>query len=650
MPSAGQADRPDGERARSLVTAPAPVPSLVARQAADHPDRVAVVGDGQAVTYAELLGWADDIALRLRAAGVGPGQLVGVLVEPSVAMVAAVLGVFRADAGYVPVDRSDPGRRLGAMFADAGVVAVVTSAATRNRPLGGALPRVDAAWGDHSADVAGGSRPVPPADEGEGAVPPTRPAYVIYTSGSTGEPKGVLVEHGQLAASTLARRAVYPGAPTFLLVSPLAFDSSVAGLWGTLSAGGTLVVAGPDDMRDPDRLTDLVHEHRVTQMLCLPSLYARLLDAAARGGLHRLRSVRTVVVAGEPLPQSVVTRHFAAHPEVVLVNEYGPTETTVWATYRRFDGPGPVSIGGPVPGASVYVLGPDLRPVPPGEEGELFVGGGGVSRGYLGRPGATALAFLPDPFAGVPGARMYRTGDLVRRDADGTLHFIGRRDHQVKVRGHRVELGAVEASLRACPGVGEAAAVVDSEGELTAFVVADDGATAFALRHQLSDRLPVAAVPTRFRFVDGLPLTVSGKVDRGQLNTLAGTAAPAAGPGPAGAGNPPPAPPGDRDLTAQISAAWAEVLQISQVPTDVNFFDLGGHSMAMFRLQDALEQHTGIRPSVVALFRHTTIAAQAEMVFRPGRAVPAGTRHAAVHTRGRLARSRPARTEQETTP
>ncbi|MFJ4624013.1 non-ribosomal peptide synthetase [Streptomyces sp. NPDC088812] len=602
-----------GSRGGPVTDAEVPVHRLVARIARSRPRNIAVHSAGRAISYRELLAWSARIASRLTEAGVGRGSRVGLIAEPSAAAVAAVLGVLAAGAAYVPVDPAHPERRIAEVLADAGVTAVVVTATTRDKAAGLGLPLLradDAEPPPGTRDPAG----TPPA------VPTTAedPAYLIYTSGSTGEPKGVLVEHGQLAASTSARRTVYPGSPVFLLVSPLAFDSSVAGLWGTLTTGGRLVVATTDEVRDPERLVALIERHRVTTLLCVPSLYGVLLDAAERAGTRRLRSLDTVITAGEPLSEPLVHRHFALHrQQVALVNEYGPTEATVWASYHRFDGPGPVSIGRPVPGARLYVLDELRRPVPPGVQGELYIAGPGVTRGYFGRPDATARAFFDDPFAGADGGRMYATGDLVRWNAGDTLDFLGRRDHQLKIRGHRVELGAVEAALRSAPEVRDAVVVADDEHtRLTAFVAAPPGTDAVALRARVADRLPAVMVPSSVQVLDGLPLTVNGKADRERLRKLAATLTP----GPSAPARPAPAPavagrPSDADLTAQVAAAWAEVLKVHAAPpADVNFFDAGGQSLTMFQLQDALERHTGVRPSVVALFRHTTVSAQAEVI------------------------------------
>ncbi|MFF5933293.1 amino acid adenylation domain-containing protein [Streptomyces sp. NPDC012508] len=505
--------------------APVPVHVSVAEWARTHPDRVAVSSGTTSITYGELDAWADAIAGELASVDVSRGSRVGVLAEPSLAMVAAVLGTLRCGAAYVPVDTAHPDDRISAVLADAEVTAVAVTAATAGREVAPGLPRVTV---QHTQSTES-RRPASNHD----AETPSRTdemallndiAYLIYTSGSTGEPKGVLVGHRQLAASTAARRVVYPGAPVFLLVSPLAFDSSVAGVWGTLTSGGHLVVAAKDEVRDPGLLARLADTHGATHLLCVPSLYAVLLDAAEHLGLESLRFLETVTVAGEALPQSLLDRHFALwRDKVALVNEYGPTEATVWASYARFEAPGPVSIGKPVPGTRLYVLDEALQPQPIGVTGELYIGGAGVTNGYHGRPEATARAFLTDPFADGEDARMYRTGDLVRWNADGTLDFVGRRDHQVKVRGHRIELGAIETQLTAQEGVREAVVVPNEVSTgLIAFVLSDSETTSHALddralRTRLAESLPSVMVPERIVSLPAFPRTVNGKVDRAVL-------------------------------------------------------------------------------------------------------------------------------------
>ncbi|MER8034794.1 non-ribosomal peptide synthetase [Streptomyces hydrogenans] len=616
-------------RGAALPTGPLPpVHRTVAALAAAEPGRPAVVCGDDAVDRGGLQAWAGRIAARLAAAGVRPGDRVGVLADRSTAMVAAVLGALRAGAAYVPVDPSHPDERIAALLADAGVTATLVTGRHGDRPVPAPVAADDPDLREPTGPDAAAADDGTAVDATPTGGATADEAYLIYTSGSTGAPKGVVVGHAQLAASTAARRAVYPGEPVFLLLSPLAFDSSVAGLWGTLTAGGRLVVAGPDAYRDPEALVALVERHSVSHLLCVPSLYDALLAAAERTGPARLASLTTVVTAGETLPEALLRRHTAVlGPSAVLVNEYGPTECTVWASYRRCRPGGPVDIGGPVPGALLYVLDAAGRLVPPGVTGELHIGGTGVAHGYAGRPEATARVFVPDPFEGGT-ARMYRTGDLVRWSAEGTLEFLGRRDNQVKIRGHRVELGAVETALRGCPGVREAVVVPDPDGDrLAGFVVTDDPSGLPALRARLAATLPEAAVPAVLRAMDAFPVTVNGKADRAALTALLAPAAAPASPSPAPAvpASVPtgPAPASEADTLARVADAWAEVLAVETVPADVNFFDLGGHSLLVIRLQDALESRTGVRLSVVDLFRGSTVRAQSELIRAGAAAGPA---------------------------
>ncbi|MFI7544704.1 non-ribosomal peptide synthetase [Actinoplanes sp. NPDC049599] len=571
------------------VGARQPVHELVDAVAARDPDRLAVSGADRSLTYGELVAEAAALTRELLEAGCRPGDRVAVLCEPSSAMIVAVLGVLGASAAYVPLDPAVPRARTMEILADAGVVATVA----------------DRRGGDLLGD--GGDRPaglsvVPAAAEGRRHLS-EEAAYVIYTSGTTGDPKGVVVSHANLTAATHARHLIYPGRPLFLLVSPLAFDSSVAGIWGTLSAGGHLVVASADQVRDPEPLADLVERHGVTHLLCVPSLYSFLLDVVQRGRPERLRSLRTVIVAGEALTEPLLRRHFETYPAgIELVNEYGPTETTVFASYRRYTEPAPVTIGGPIPGARLYVLDEDGRPVGPDVDGELYIGGAGVSQGYLGRGAATSRAFLPDPFSPVESARMFRTGDIVSWTGRGELRFVGRRDHQVKIRGHRVELGAVESRLRSVPQVKDAVVVPTADHlGLVGFVVLADPVPPEELRAHLADNLPAVMVPGVIHVVAEFPVNANGKLDRARLSEIARRDVPAA-PGRAD------------DPSSRVIAAWREVLNREDVPSNVNFFDLGGSSMAMILLQGALERHTGVRPSVVALFRHTTVTEQVALV------------------------------------
>ena len=436
----------------SVSTTPAPpAVDVVARfeaHATEHGSTVALRTARAEMTYASLDEAADRLANRLLASGLGPGRLVGVLAERSPDLVVGMLGVLKAGAAYVPMDPETPAARLEQVAA--AVDAVVASPALVGR-VPSRLPIVP-------LDGSGDRR----AARADTTIDPHAPAYVMHTSGSTGDPKGVVVERAQLAASTAARDAYYAEAPrSFLLLSSPAVDSSVAGLYWTLCTGGTLVLPPPRAEQDVDALARLVEQARVSHVLLVPSLHRTLLEHADP---LRLASLRCVVVAGEACPVEVVRLHRRQLPGVELHNEYGPTEATVWATAdeltRHADGP--VTIGRPVPGARIYLLDARLRPVPVGVPGEICIGGAFVARGYLGQPEETARRFTADPHR--PAGRLYRTGDRGRYLEDGRIEFLGRTDEQLKIRGFRVEPAEIERTLATHPGVREAAVALVRPG------------------------------------------------------------------------------------------------------------------------------------------------------------------------------------------
>ncbi|MGH9362606.1 MAG: non-ribosomal peptide synthetase, partial [Thermoanaerobaculia bacterium] len=445
------------------------IQELLERGFARRPEAPAVVWSGGELSYRELERRAGALASHLRRLGVGPESVVGVCLPVGLETIAGILGVLGVGGAYLPLDPAYPRERQAFMLEDSRAAVLVTdrsSARTLARP-GLEVVEIDSLPG--GAEGPQRARPLP-----------DQLAYVIYTSGSTGRPKGVAVAQRNLVQSTAARRAVY-GEPVsaFLLLSSFAFDSSVAGIFWTLCDGGTLVLPAEGAQAEPRELLELIARHRVSHLLGLPSLYALLLR---RAGAGQLDSLRTVIVAGEPCSRELVASHHRLLPGVALCNEYGPTEATVWSSVARC-APAPgerVPIGRPVPNARIYLLDAALAPVPAGMVGELFLGGAGVARGYLRRPGLTAERFVPDPWSGAPGARLYRTGDLARHLPDGQLEFLGRGDQQVKVRGFRVELGEVEKVLREHPAIEEVAVVArpdrSGEAQLAVYFVAAPGA------------------------------------------------------------------------------------------------------------------------------------------------------------------------------
>jgi amino acid adenylation domain-containing protein len=574
------------------------VPEAIAAQAERDPDAAAVVTGSARLTYAELDRKADSVAATLAARGIARGSVVALLVERGPQMVPCMLGTLRAGCAYLPLDPSYPSERLTFMLEDSGAAALVGAA---RRPGLRIPPRVEVIETFDAA--AGGPEP---------GLRPHDAAYVIYTSGSTGRPKGVVVEHGSLArfTSVVARELALTPADNVLQFSSLSFDTAVEEIWPTLARGATLVLRDPHPW-DPEELRRKVEETGIT-VLDLPTAYWHEVASACGEGIdvRDARSLRLVVVGGEAMSADKTRLWLESSPRAVrLLNTYGPTETTVTAT--AFDvteaggGAGTIPIGRPLPGVTSYVLDGNLEPVPPGVTGELFVGGAGVARGYLARPALTAERFLPDPFASRPGARMYGTGDRARLRRDGVLEFAGRGDHQVKVRGFRIEPGEVEAALSAHDGV-EHAVVVASGGDNPRLVGYFVGTVEpAALREWSRERLPEHLVPSLLLAIEGLPLTPSGKIDRSALAARQPDA-------PGGRAVAEPRTPAEEVL----ASIWQKLLGIEHAGIDESFFDLGGHSLLGTQLVSRIRHDFGVSLPLRSVFEWPTIAGLAGVIER----------------------------------
>ncbi|WP_405527572.1 amino acid adenylation domain-containing protein [Streptomyces avidinii] len=584
--------------------------TLFEEEAARAPESVAVVCAGEEVTYRELDAWAQDIADRLRPA-VEPGAPVGVCVERSPAMVAALLGVLKAGGCYVPLDPGLPPERIAYVVRDAGLRTVVAGPGTRDR-LPHDLPSVVLAGA--VTDAVHGGR-------AGAAVPSASAAYLLYTSGSTGEPKGVVVPHaaavdfvrGHLAlcgAGDTAGAGAGAGSPSgraerFLGFASLSFDVSVLDVFGSLLSGSTLVLATDAERVDVDRLQALLAGHAVT-VADLPPALLPLLEPAA------LPELRFLSTGGEAPSGDAVDRWAADGREVW--NAYGPTEAAVSVTMHRVVPPshGRIPpIGRPMANHRAYVVDRDLRLLPPGATGELCVAGAGLAQGYAGRAAMTADRFVPDPFSGVPGARMYRTGDLVRWSARGELEFLGRVDRQVKINGHRIELGEIEAVLGRHPSVGQAAVIVHAPAggtrRLVAFVAPPQDGPApdpELLTAESGRMLPGYMVPRTIVALDRLPLTPGGKVDRARLRVPEAAARPEHPERPYGA------------VELALAALFSEALGASAAPDD-NFFELGGDSITALTLTSRARAH-GFSFTLRDVFAHKTAAALAAAVGEPG--------------------------------
>lgn len=558
----------------------------IEKAAASHPEAIALSGSGSKLTYSELMERCHALAGRLISAGAKKGDRIAIDMDRSPTAIVAALAVMHAGGAYVPLDPDLPPRRLEAVLADIDARFLLVDG-TREPAIAGSIEVVDVTslHPGHDRDY---SLPLPDID-------PKDIAYVIFTSGSTGKPKGVAVTHGNLSHSTGAREPFYQDDPgVFLLTSPTFFDSSMAGIFWTLSTGGTLHVPESNAEQDIPRLVDLIETESVSHLLTLPSVFQLLIDTAGPG---QLDSLRVAIVAGEQCPAELVARHQEKAPSARLYNEYGPTEATVWVTATRLDGDSPhpgdarPSIGKPIPGAEVFVLDEDRRPSPAGVVGEIYAGGPGVATGYLTDADQTAQRFVDVDLPLIGTRRLYRTGDLGRWDDYGRLDLIGRMDEQVKIRGRRVEPGEIEHALESLEKVSAAAvtATVGPDGQTTlvGFYVPKGQApvTESTIREDLTERLPGYLIPARLVELDALPHNANGKLDRSALTIPANEN-------------------GGRRARAASTKAETMVLSHARdllghegVEIEDNFFDAGGHSLLSMHLIARVFKESGVRIS-----------------------------------------------------
>ena len=561
---------------------------LVEAQARATPDAPAVAWADQEASYAELNRRANRVAHHLVARGIGPEARVGVLMQRTPALLAALLGVLKAGAAYVPLDPRNPPARLAAMVRASGATAVLVDRAHAGRLGDAGVPEVAI----ESIPAAPGT-----AHDLSIAVHPQNLAYVVFTSGSTGVPKGVEVSHGSVHALLHEARALLPPAEraSMLGCSSVGFDPSVLEVFGPLSWGGAVELVD-------DPLSDPPPGRTVRSAFLVPSVVAERL---AGDGLPP--GLRTLLIGGEALSPALAREIHARSQALRIINIYGPTEATIYATYQEVrHGAERTPIGNAVSGGRAYVLDGRMRPCGIGEPGELWLAGSVLARGYAGRPGLTADRFRPDP-QGPPGSRTYRTGDRARVAGDGALEYRGRVDAQLKVRGVRTEPGEVEAALRAHPRVHDAAVAVHGSGErasLAAWVVAEDAhhpPASTELRAFLRERLPEAMVPAAFVAVDALPRTASGKLDRRALPA----------PEPADCADAGEQVEPRTELERTIAAAWREVLGVPRVGVHDDFFALGGNSLVALRLLARIRKDAGAEVPVAALLQGPTVAQMA---------------------------------------
>jgi amino acid adenylation domain-containing protein len=599
---------------------------LLAATAARRPDAVAAVCEGASLTYGALAASAGGLARRLASAGAGRGTPVAIWMERSLDAVVAVAGTLAIGACYVPIDSSWPAERAAAVLAGIGAPIVLTRSAQRSSVLarvGRLSPPPEIVCVDLAAPAPERGAP-PPAAASAGDL-----AYVIHTSGSTGTPKGIGVQHRPLVNHFAWVNGTFEVGPgdRLLAVNSLGFDLSVYDFLGTLAAGGTLLVAPEAALRDPASLARRLVEEQVTIWHSAPSALLQLAPffPPPAGEGEDVPPLRLAMLAGDWIPLTLPAEIRAAFPRARVLNLGGATETSVWSNAYEIEAVDPrwpsVPYGRPIANARYHVVDAHLAPCPIGVTGDMLIGGEILSLGYIGRPEATAERFLPDPFAEQPGSRLWLTGDRGRYGADGNLEFLGRVDHQVKVRGYRIELGEIEVALSRHPGIREAVVLaredVPGEQRLVAYVVpaaaaaepaeGDGAGRVDALRAFLLASLPEPMVPWDFIAMERLPVTANGKLDRAALpapRDARGAAAPAYV-----------AP--RNELERAIGAAWREVLGVERIGVRESFFQAGGSSLLMARLQSRLRQTLARDIPFVELFKHPTIESLARSLGEP---------------------------------
>ncbi len=553
------------------------------------PDNIAVVFEGQPLTYAELNSRANQLAHHLQRLEIGPEVLVALCVERSLEMVIGLLGILKAGGAYVPLDPVLPKERLGFMLEDTQAPVLVTQ-----QHLAGGLPEhgahvvyLDSTW----ETIAQESK----ENTTSGAAPGNL-VYVLFTSGSTGRPKGVAVEHQQLLnyVCAILERLDLPPEASFATVSTFAADLGNTAVFPALCTGGCLHVVSQERASDPHALADYFHRYSIDCLKIVPSHLEALLSSPHP---EHILPVKRLVLGGEACGWELVDRVQALAPNCIIFNHYGPTETTVGvATYRVENDrtgrlPAIPPIGRPIANTQIYLLDSHRQPVPVWVSGELHIGGASLARGYLNRPELTAERFIPNPFSDEPRACLYKTGDLARYLPDGNIEFLGRIDHQVKIRGFRIELGEIEAILGQHPAVQETVVMaredIPGEKQLAAYLVAnkESAASISELRSFLKEKLPDYMVPSAFVLLDALPLTPNGKVDRQALPV------PDQARLEVGESREAPRTP----LESLIAEIWQDVLHVDRVSVYDNFFDLGGHSLLSLQVVAKLEKSIGLQ-------------------------------------------------------
>jgi amino acid adenylation domain-containing protein len=584
-------------RTEMPLEAYATVPAWFRAQRIKSPEATAVEVGRRTLSYAELDAQSSRLASVLRAQGIGRGTIAGIYLQRCPEMVVALLGILKAGAAYLPLDPTLPPKRIEFLLSDSAVRVIITHTDLRD-----VLPESEASHLmidkiDLNEEGTEGSV----ADEPK----PDDLAYLIYTSGSTGHPKGTEIPHGALVnlLSSMLREPGISSTDTLVAITTLSFDIAALEILGPLVCGAKVVLASRDQVIDPESLAALIEDSEATIMQATPSTWRSLVESGWMGQTN-LR----MWCGGEALSSDLAENLLARGRE--LWNLYGPTETTIWSSAHRVrGGENPVLIGKPIGNTRMYILDAEAQPVPIGVPGELYIGGAGVARGYWRRPDLTATRFMANPFGTNPGRRMYRTGDRARYRRDGQIQLLGRTDHQIKLRGHRIELEEIETVLNRHPEVLQAVVVLHGEGsdqQLIALVRLPDEADVGQIRPWLQTHLPEYMIPSAFLPIQEIPLTPNGKVDRKRLPVPKGfarerstaTVSPRSG------------------IERQLAKLWSDVLGIDRVGIRDNFFELGGHSLLLIRVHAGMRKELDVHIPVVDLFSYPTIESMAACLER----------------------------------
>lgn len=564
------------------------VNDLFKKQVNENPYKISLISQNRKLTYEELDQKSNQVARYLCECGVQSNTLVGCSLNNSLGLVICILGILKAGGVYLPLEPNYPQSRIEYMLKDANPPILLTESShiAQFINFSGKLIQLDKDWKQISSFS---ENPL------STPISPTQLAYIIYTSGSTGQPKGIMVEHGNFAHGAVAHKEYYQEKLVGLLSSAISFDVSILMIFHLLSSGGTVYIPDSKATTDAEKLINIIENNSINYILCVPSLYSMILDKS-----RKLSSLKIVSLTGENIPNSILKLHPKLAPNAILYNEYGPTEYAIGTTIGKIYDPEkkkmyPINVGKPLPNTYIYVLDENLLPVPNGVKGEIFISGTGLAKGYLNNPELTTEKFIP-----FRSTILYKTGDFGRFAPDGNLEFLGRTDYQVKVRGNRVELGEIEHVICRYPQVNEASVICrkkpnGSKRLIAYFTTLVDIDIKQELNEHLTNILPKYMIPSAFIQLKSFPRTPNGKIDRDALLSMPeekrkSTGIPSS------------------NLEQLLSDIWKKVLHVKSVGMEDNFFDLGGDSLGIVRVQTMIEKELSVKISVTTLLQYSTIS------------------------------------------